>query len=287
MKHLKLLLALALFSFLLVSCTQDSELTDASLDLTAQINVPLNEQKGKAAFDTSEKGLYHGFFTSGMAQSNGKIWINIENDGRYNALVEIDGGGAYNFVLAPQAEVNNLVYKFTNEVGSFKIDVSNPQAPVITEAELNGMVHLGTAVKVTSQRTPTTITGTFAGDLSGTWNLIANGGEIVPGLEALSEVQVTYVPAVGDPIMKMDMDFDPTLVDCFFGAPVPYTGGFDINDVSANNQISDFGGSGLTSWSLFFNGPSGGYFDTSCNPSASGTWSRDAGATTGTITITP
>ena len=291
MKHLKSFLALALFSFFLVSCTQDSETVDASLDLTAEINVPIQEQTGKAAFDSSSRGLYHGFYTSGMAQSNGRIWINLGNDGRFNALVEIDGGGTYIFELAPTGtqDSNPDVYRFTNAAGSFLLNVTNPVSPKITAATLNNMIHLGTVVKSTSTRIPVTITGTFAGGLSGTWNLMGNGGTTdgIPDTEIITSVEVTYTPGGGGaPIMKIDTTFEPIL-DCFIGGSQPYTGGFEPNDVSANGQTSDFGGSGMTSWSLFFNNAFGGYHDNTCNNSLNGTWSRDGGATTGTITITP
>ena len=295
MKHLKSLLALAMFSFLLVSCTQDNELTDTSLDLTTELNVPLKEQIGKAALDTSSKGLYHGFYTSGMAQSNGRIWINLGNDGRYNALVEIDGGGSYTFELAPAGieDSNPEVYRFTNAAGSFLFNATNPLSPIVTEGTLNNLIHLGTVVKSTSTRTPVTITGTYAGTLSGTWNLMANGGEAngIGGTELLTSVEVTYTPAGFPPVMKIDTVFETIPGDgCILGGAAPYSGGFDPCDISANGQTSDFGsstpGSGaLTSWSIDFKLLFGGYFDTACGGAASGTWSRDGGAAIGTILI--
>lgn len=295
MKNLKSLLALAMFSFLLVSCTQDSELTEASLDLTAQVNVPIKDQKANVAFDSTDRGLYQGFFSSGTAQSNGKIWINLGNDGQFNALVEIDGGGSYNFELASTGtqDANPDVYRFANANGSFVFNVTNPLSPFYTQATLNGMIHLGNVVKVTSQRVPVLMTGTFDGDLSGTWNLMGNGGIAngIPDTELLTSVEVTYIPGGGGPIMKTDTVFETIPGGgCFLGGDAPYTGGFDPCDISANGQTSDFGsstpGSGaLTDWSIDFKDLFGGYQSTSCGAALTGTWSRDSGTAIGTITI--
>ena len=52
----------------------------------------------------------------------------------------------------------------------------------------------------------------------------------------------------------------------------------------ANEQTSNFGGSGLTSWSIQHNTIAGSGYTCSSSGGA-GVWSRDGGAVTGTICI--
>jgi hypothetical protein len=291
MRHLNSLLALAVFSFFLVSCTLDSD--DTSLDLTAEISTSIKTQKANAAFDTSKEGIYHGIFTSGLSQSNGVVWINIGNDESYSAIVELSNGKEYDFELVNSTndETNPTSYKFVNEVGSFVFDVSNPSSPLLKDATLNNLVHLGKIVKNTSQSRAMSKTGTFAGGLSGTWNLmydetgtVPSGGEAKP----LINVVVTWLGGDG-PIMKTDVTFEAQ-VDCIFGIPTPYFGApFAIQpkDMCANGQSSDFGGSGMTSWSIQHNATIGGGYISfpACAPAPNGTWSRAGGTITGTILI--
>jgi len=291
MKHLNSFIALAMFSFFLVSCTQDSETVDAGLDLTAEMSTSIKTQKANATFDNSKEGIYHGTFTSGTAQSNGKVWVNLGNDTKYSAIVELTNGTAYNFELVNSSdrESNTTSYKFVNENGSFIIDVSNHEFPLLKEASLNDVVHLSTMFKHTSQNRTLVVNGTFAGDKAGTWNLSydeTGSVPLTPDSFPLEMVEVFYMGS-----MFTDAVFETMAVpDCTWGGSQVYYGnpnafgGADPKDMCVNEQTSDF--AGMTTWSLHHSSTFGGYI--TCPGGvivASGTWSRDGGATTGTILI--
>lgn len=279
-----------------MSCTLDSD--DTSLDLTAEISTSIKTQKANADFDTSKKGIYHGIFTSGLAESKGMVWVNLGNDKKYSAIVQLSNGSEYTFKLVNRdnQETEPTSYTFVNAAGSFVLDVSSPGLPFLVDATLNNLVHLGAIFKNTSTNRAMGKTGTFSGGLSGTWNLMYDEAITIPSqgdTNPLIDVVVTYDPdgPTGpiDPIMKTDNVFETMGldVDCLFGFPTPYfSSPFLANpkDMCANEQTSNFGGSGLTSWSIQHNTIAGSGYTCSSSGGA-GVWSRDGGAVTGTIGI--
>ena len=87
MKPIKSVFALAVFSFLLLACSQENEIIDESFDLTVIVDTPIQNQTPHYSFDNNERGIYHGIIVSTTTESRGKIWINMGNDTQYYAYI--------------------------------------------------------------------------------------------------------------------------------------------------------------------------------------------------------
>lgn len=285
MKHLKLISALSMFSFLLLACTQENESVDDRLDLTAQINISVKDQVPQATFDAAAEGIYHGIIASGTTQSRGKVWINVGNDTQYNALIEMVGGTIYKLVLLSNTSVepNPSIYKFMGKNGSFTLDVTNPRTPVITDATLNNLPYFSRVVKSRSQNRAMSKTGTFTETgnpaFSGTWNLISDGTVVnTPEYtgEAITASAITF-----NGTMYSDNTFDTFDSTFCWGDPnmIPVLNLQGHPDyLTTEDQISNFGPY-TVNWSMSFQ--IGFYWNyISCQERVSGIFTAVNGATT-------
>lgn len=287
MKHLKTLFAPAVFSFLLLACSQENDTIDESFNLTAQINQTANNQVPSVSFDNSEKGIYFGVIASGEDQSRGKIWINVGNDNHYNAYSEMVGGKIVQFNL--QAETREQAtatstYIFTNTQGTFKLDLNNFNEPLLTDIVLNSKSYASNIVKSRSHNRASAVTATFVDyddtEFGGTWNLISDGSITNPnGIngEAVTSLMITMGTQV-----FVDTTFDNYNASYCLGVAdfVPtLSANSVVNTVMCDYQTTLMAG-GTAKWSLGYDPLESDYIDWRwCEVIASGnfTWTDLAG----------
>jgi len=257
MKPIKSVLALAVFSFILLACSQESEIIDESFDLTVTVDTPIQNQVPHFSFDNSEKGIYHGIIVSTTTQSRGKIWINMGNDTQYYAFIKMVDGDEVFFDLIPQVETQNTiasVYRFEGTVGSFELDLTDFNVPIVNEGTMNNHEFFISVAKSRSSGMASSVTATIEEDgnpsFGGTLSLMADGSIINPnGMngEGITSLIVTingevYTDTVFDNFNVFDClgisDFVPTIN--VNGIP---------NFVISDNQTAEIA-DGMMKWSL-------------------------------------
>jgi hypothetical protein len=192
MKHLNSILALAMFSFFLVSCTQDTDIMDESVNLRAQDAIDFtkiinpNTARAAAQFDNTTNGLYKGIFVSNDLSYHGILTVNLGNDRRYNAILEYGDGQRKKIGFLGEQSNNDgssNIYEFHGKNGGFTIDLSNHTSPIITKAMIDGQTAQGKLLKETSQNPVRAVLGTFedSNDTSfnGTWDLLSTSTRTV------------------------------------------------------------------------------------------------------------
>jgi hypothetical protein len=290
MKHLKTLFAPAVFSFLLLACSQENDSIDESFNLTAPIYQTANNQIPNESFDNSENGIYFGVIASGVDRSRGKIWINVNNDNRYNAYVEIVGGKIIQFELQDETREQAAAtrkYIFKNSVGSFKLNLNNFNEPKVTNAVFNGTSYFTNLVKSRSHNRASAITTTFEeidnSEFGGTWSLISDGSITNPnGMngEAVTSLMIT----IGTQVF-IDNSFDNYDASYCLGVVdfVPtLNANFAVETVMCDYQTTLMAG-GMVKWSLGYDPSEDDYMDWRwCEVKTSGTfvWTSLAGTFT-------
>lgn len=91
-------------------------------------------------FNEDTKGMYHGIVVSSDTEIHGRIWINLENDGKYNATVVTDTGDKLSFFanMGRGPSITSLTtIAFIGERGSFTYDVSDYSHPVATQVVID------------------------------------------------------------------------------------------------------------------------------------------------------
>jgi hypothetical protein len=319
MKHLNSTLALVMFSFFLVSCTQDNDNMDESLDLTTQDAINLTKiidpstARAAAQFDNTTNGIYKGIFVSNDLSYHGVLTVNLGNDGRYNAILEYgEGQGKKIGFLGEQSnnDGSSNIYEFRGKNGGFTIDLSNQTSPIITKATIDGQTAQGKLLKETSQNQVRAVLGTFedSNDTSfnGTWDFLTSGTRVVTVPTGLAPpnpaaVNVT-VNIVADVVLtKGGMTFNDNSMESFTvssgcnalllptGVQTPFVSGpqslggiFMIDEYAAPDQTSIFLGE-VATWNLVYSTYQDSYFNGDCSSSSSGSWSWKG--RTGTITL--
>jgi hypothetical protein len=319
MKHLNSTLALVMFSFFLVSCTQDNDNMDESLDLTTQDAINLTKiidpstARAAAQFDNTTNGIYKGIFVSNDLSYHGVLTVNLGNDGRYNAILEYgEGQGKKIGFLGEQSnnDGSSNSYEFRGKNGGFTIDLSNQTSPIITKATIDGQTAQGKLLKETSQNQVRAVLGTFedSNDTSfnGTWDFLTSGTRVVTvptGLAPPNPAAVSVtVNIVADVVLtKGGMTFNDNSMESFTvssgcnalllptGVQTPFVSGpqslggiFMIDEYAAPDQTSIFLGE-VATWNLVYSTYQDSYFNGDCSSSLSGSWSWKG--RTGTITL--
>ena len=268
MKHFKTLFAPAVFSFLLLACSQENDSIDESFNLTAQINQTANNQIPAVSFDNSEKGIYFGVIASGEDQSRGKIWINVGNDNQYNAYAEMVGGKIVKFNLQTETReqaATTSTYIFTNTQGTFKLDLTDFNEPILTNVVLNSKSYFSNIVKSRSHNRASAVTATFVdyddSEFGGTWNLVSDGSITNPnGIngEAITSLMITM-----DTQVFVDNTFDNYNASYCLGVSdfVPTLSANSIaNTVMSDYQATLMAG-GITKWNLGYDPIESDYID--------------------------
>jgi len=253
----KLLTGLAALT-LLYACSDDTisiTETDEAFFTTQLTNndVAINPilDQPRAVFDTSSEGMYHGVIATIDQSLHGKIWINVGNDGNYNAKVITDEGEHLSFFAEQYQSRGNNNHLFKGVRGSFHFDVSDFNAPTATDVILDNIEGFVQVVKDRSHQRATTFLGTFQDDndpeFIGTWDIITDG---TPNLDAFNLPLITQVivNAPGGNVF-IDTEFDAFEYNCFVtnGPIMPvFLSSADGNEFWAQQQTADWGGAEAT-----------------------------------------
>ncbi len=255
MRLQSLFLSAACALVFLTGCEQETVAKEAAAaDLTAQLDLNAKQQKPSVAFDTSKKGIYHGVVAHESNQSRGKIWINLGNNTKYDATIEMVGDQKMYFKSSSNYN-KEQEYNYTGKSGSFTITMNDLNNPEITSMALNNESYFGYVIKSTNANRATSYTGTFnqtGGGFSGTWNILSNGAFNPNAFSgtAISDVMVT---------LNGTMYTDSTIEIGSFSA-LGFASWIPIVDIlsTSNEGIVAFSqqttiASGVTSWNLWYN----------------------------------
>ena len=257
MKSIKSILALVVFSFFLLACSQESEIIDERFDLTVTVDTPIQNQVPHISFDNTEKGIYHGIIVSTTTQSRGKIWINMGNDTQYYAFIKMVGGDDVYFDLIPQVETQNTiasVYKFEGTEGSFELDLTDFNVPVVNEATMNNLAFFINVAKSRSSGMASSVTATIEEDgnpsFSGTLSLIADGTILNPN--GMNGEGITSMIVTLNGEVYTDTIFDNFNVSDCLGIS-DFVPSINVNGISnyviSDNQTAEIA-NGMMKWSL-------------------------------------
>ncbi len=270
---------------LLMSCSTDSNNESnydepEILDLVAHV--------ADSSFDKDYRGKYVGVFGHYLnSDLHGKIYVNVAMDSRYAAIIELVDNTTLRFSGTRLSRSNPNVIKYEGSEGSFIIDFSDYENPVITNVLMNGEEEPGYIVltKAKSGKQPDVMMGAYeeTGNtvFNGNWDLITDpatntltpfsfpaSGFTVTGNAETQEINMLVVSHVGSatPLTMTDPnDFDtnaaiacapagitipttqPVLIDIIITGPFPL--GNVGRAISAGGQTSTINGS-LASWSL-------------------------------------
>lgn len=189
MKKLILLFAISLA---VVSCSkEDATAIDSQENLVQQLNTDISQQAPQTNYDQSQKGLYAGVIVANNTEFHGKLWVNIGNDTNYNALVHTIDGDKLEFALDTNtASLSKNIFTFTNERGSFTVDVSDYNNVKVNNITIDGTEGHAFVGKQTHGHTRMISLGTYdaalLGTTTGTWDIMADA---VTGL--ITEVMIT------------------------------------------------------------------------------------------------
>lgn len=264
-------------SMIFSSCSEEettvSDFTTTDLEVTIEhINFDPATAEPIARFNEDNRGLYHGIIvsldTGNKDRPHGKIWVNVNNDGNYNATVVTNTGDRFGFIGKKLNRDGNL-YSFVGNRGSFKFDVTDFNKPIATNVIIDSKEgHIATLKDRAGQRAAV-ILGSFQTNdddpmsmppleaITGTWDLMTDG---TPNVEAfgfpnLTEVVITIT---NNGNVYSDTDFETFEYPCFFIptgpiAPVflhedPMTTPNGRNEFWAQDQSFLLGNATLTYW---------------------------------------
>ena len=263
----------------LFSCSKDTVETEITADLTMKQNIDLNakEQTPLANLDNDTKGIYLGVYVSGTTTKRGLIWINLGNNGNYNAIVELVDGETLSF-QGQLAAKGAFIYHFTAKGAQFDV-VLEDNVPAIKNASLNNELFFGEIVKDKSNTRAMAETGFYQsddGNRTGTWSLIADGTSISPngfGGEGITSAVVTNGGSMFTDTVFENWNFPCVGVTAFIPVIVDFDTGVSPDTPAVLDQTSDF--AGTTTWGLLMNGDDGTeYADRDCNTVPAGRFAR-------------
>ncbi|WP_299680113.1 hypothetical protein [uncultured Dokdonia sp.] len=246
------------------SCSNDeidSETIITNVDITTeaiiaqQASTAINgEYKGainpvtltpQSRFNTNAKGMYHGIIVSSDTEIHGKIWINLENDGKYNAIVVTNTDDKLSFFGNMGRALSKNSFSeitFVGERGSFVYDVSDYNNPIATAVVIDGKEGYIETVKDRSDQRADVALGTYVdtddATFAGTWDLMTDGTlDPIIGLPILT--QTCTVGPTG--AMFTDMTMEPFDWSCFVGSVQTFTPIFarfgDPNNPLSGNEF--------------------------------------------------
>lgn len=274
---MKPIIALAILTAL-ASCSKEISKNDMSSNLTSSIIIPLKNQTPNFNYDESKFGIYHGVIASGTTLSRGKIWINLGNDSRYTATVELVDGTSIDLVTASQFEeiaLSTTFFQFVSNNASFSFDVTDYNSPIISELEINNEAHFANVVKSRSTSMASSVTATFTEtenpSYSGTWNMIADG--TIVNANGLNGDGITSLMITINGEVFTDATFDDFDASVCFGIsnliPILNTQGVP-NYIVSSYQTTEFD-NGVAKWGLGYDPTTDTYMNyRTCTTATSG-----------------
>ncbi|MEP0266742.1 hypothetical protein [Dokdonia sp.] len=264
----KQILFLGVFASVFFASCSDEEIissNDTSTDLEVTIEqIDFNPETAQpdGRFNNTSEGLYHGIFVTLDTQLHAKVWININNDGQYNATVVSNQGDKFRFLGNPTSR-DGTKFSFSGERGSFDFDVTDIENPIATNVIVDSKEAHIAALKDREGQRAAVILGTFetnddpANIISGTWDLMTDGSTNadVFGFPNLTEIVITVA---NNGNVYSDTDFETFEYPCFFipSGPItpiflhedPMTTPNGRNEFWAQDQQFALGNATLTYW---------------------------------------
>ncbi|RFN58041.1 hypothetical protein [Marixanthomonas ophiurae] len=175
---MKRILLLVVVATLLFSCSKTEEpFIETQEDLSMTLNSDLSIQKALQRNDNRKEGLYTGVIIANETNFHGTLRINVANDGNYLAVVETVENQQLLFGLKDSAGSIDLLTFFNNR-GSFDLDLSDFNNPVISNVNIDGTAGNAKVVKETSAAKIKAVLGIFNEDFlpgfTGTWDFLVN-----------------------------------------------------------------------------------------------------------------
>lgn len=229
----KQILLLSVFtSALFISCSDEEIITsnDTATDFEVaieQIEFTPETAEPDGRFNESSDGLYHGILVTLDTNIHGKIWVNINNDGHYNATVVTNEGDRFRF-LGRKISRSDTKYSFTGERGSFDYDVANIDKPIASNVIIDSKDAHIASVKDRAGQRAAAILGSFETNddpmdvISGTWDLITDGSTNSDAFDFPNLTEVVITVANNGNVYS-DTDFESFDYPCFFLPSGPIT----------------------------------------------------------------
>ena len=230
MKKLFLLFALSLIVF---SCNKDEITVEQENGFISDSIDP--KMTPRAEFDESNLGMYHGIIVTEDVTFHGEIWINLGNDGNYNATVITVSGDKVSFFAE---ESNDNTYTFKGTRGTFDFDVTDFTNAIATNVTIDSKVAVLHSYKETSTQRGVGSLGTYVDSadaaFTGTWDLISVGDPHPLGIGVVVTEVLVVAPGAG---VFTDMVFEPFDFACFGAVgTLPML----LNDPGVRNELWAF-----------------------------------------------
>ena len=209
MKRILLLLAVTSLVF---SCSKNEEIyIETQEDLTLTMSNDLSVQKPLKQNNLKKEGLYSGVIVADETNFHGELRINVANDGNFLAVVKTIDGRTLSFNLKDTAGSSSYL-TFFNKNGSFDLNLSDFNNPVISNVTINGTPGNAKVVKETSSAKVKAVLGTFNEDFllgfTGTWDFLVNSST-----GYITEVIITTV--AGQMNSDVAADFEAADFGCY------------------------------------------------------------------------
>ncbi len=168
---------------MLFSCTQDNQEAieqDQNLMAPTESFSDIKTMRPIASNDLASEGMYIGVLVTNEIEHHGRLFINVGNDGTYRALVETTESELIKFTSPSASSLTNSRFVFIGDRGSFTLDVSDIEAPIISDVIIDNISGQAQVQKNTTTRGVAAVLGTFNRALTGangwigTWDLLIN-----------------------------------------------------------------------------------------------------------------
>lgn len=290
---------LTIGALVISSCSNDND-----EDIQEQI-VPVNneiislfEEEPDPLLDNSNRGLYHGVFSTSDLSLKGKIYVNIVGGDTYKAEIKLRDGELLEFTANATNDLDHI--SFSNERGSFTLNITDIDHVTATNVTLDTKEGYIQVFKDRSNQRVIMALGTFVEDanpsFTGNWDVVTTGiahpnDDFGDGFET---IQTMVVSINGNMFMDTNPDiegWDDTLL-CGLGLDSSTQAGLTANYfeepgvmmLEGYNQLVTYNGVDIN-WNGSVLPPSQDPADFGGCESNEGTWSTADGLTTGTFTF--
>ena len=289
---------LTIGALVISSCSNDNdENLQQQIIPTNTETISLFETAPDSSLDTSNRGLYHGVFSSRDLSLKGKIYVQVQ-DNEYRAEVQLRDGEILKFTANPTDAINNI--EFSNERGSFTLDITDIDHTVATNVVLDTKEGYIQVFKDRSNQRIAMELGTFVDSadptFTGNWDMATDGtahpdDEFFDGFETISEIIVSIN---GQMFMDTNPDVEGFDFNCALGGDVIFdisqAGltneylGEEVSLLEGYNQIATYNGVDIM-WNASLISPDEDPDDFLGCESTTGTWSTVGGGRSGTFSF--
>ena len=289
----KILFLIVVIQVVVFACSKDQ-----IVDHAEQNQKNLITKVGAPFYDDISQARYKGFLANNSGSVRGTYILEMGKGGKFSLQMAIVGQEPIDLSVSKFNSDFSRIH-FSNGETRMYFDFSDSHDIQVVEAFYDNIA-LTASIHKEDARMPISLrTGVFDSSespgLSGTWNLILldgfTRGDIPPppGDTEIAEVIIMHNGNIYSDDMMELLNESQLCVSSVLSTP--YVSGFDGDDIRliCNNQSSDFGG-GTSNWEVvfYFGAVADNYWDASCNPTTSGTFSFTTGGGTtsnGTILI--